>query len=156
MVLFIVIVVILLVLYMFPNIEHEGFETVDKKTEDISIKPLLYEPEKGIITAGSEFIGLPDEIIPPWGENDNYYGEMEILDDGEKGRLGLHFNMCSKSCCSPQYPPSFAMEKDEMVCKNKNNFVQNNYNCNNSWQSAGCVCMTQKQRDFLNNRGGNA
>jgi hypothetical protein len=124
-------------------------EIQDINQNDVPIKPLIYDRHTGLATSASQFIGLPDEIIPPWGstigknENDNLL-------------MGLDNNMCSKSCCSQQYPPPFAMETDELVCKNKDKFVSSNYTCNNAWQDVGCVCMTDNQRNFLAHRGGNS
>lgn len=145
----IVAAIILIAFVVYPTLTKEGFE--EMKQKDVTIKPLLYEKETGIITAGSEFAGVPEEIMLAWGEEDK-----DGLYDGEHGSLGLHYNMCSKSCCSAQYPPAFGTEYDAMVCKNKDKFVPNSYKCNNAWQDSGCVCMTHKQREFLLNRGGNA
>jgi hypothetical protein len=140
--------------YMCSSKEH--FTNEYTKQEDIVINPMVYDKTTGIVTSASEFVGLPDEIIPPWGPNDAEFGKAEILDDGMNGFMGLHYNMCSKSCCSQQYPPSFILEHDESVCESNDKFVGNTYKCNNAWQSSGCVCMSEKQRNFLANRGGNA
>jgi hypothetical protein len=92
----------------------------------------------------------------PWSANTNGYGEMDILDDGENGNAGLHFNMCSPSCCSPQYPTPFPLPVDPMICMSGQEFVPSSYSCRNESQNAGCVCMTQEQSEFLGSRGGNA
>ena len=92
----------------------------------------------------------------PWSANTNDYGEMDILDDGNNGNSGLQFNMCSKSCCSPQYPPPFPLPVDTMVCMSGQEFVPSSYTCRNEMQNAGCVCMTKEQSEFLGSRGGNA
>jgi hypothetical protein len=95
--------------------------------------------------------------MSPWyqaytGNLKNYY----LLDDGAGGSAGLQFNMCSKSCCSEQYPLPFKMPVDSAVCASKSEFVPNNYMCNNAWQDTGCVCMTKDQANFIGSRGGNA
>ena len=116
---------------------------------NIPSKPLLYDSNTGVITDASEFIGLPDEIVPPWGPSD-------IPDDSMNNVMDLRHNMCSKSCCSNQYPPPFLLDHDAMVCNNNDTFVGNTYKCNNAWQNSGCVCLTDTQRDFLAKRGGNS
>lgn len=92
-------------------------------------------------------IGISDSDIP-----DNLY----FLDDGANGEMGLHNNLCSKSCCSDQYPTPFKLNPDKSVCENKGEFVPNNIMCNNAYQDSGCLCLTKKQAKFLGNRGGNA
>ena len=144
----IVVAIILVLFFVYPKLTKEGFDAEETRQKEVSIKPLLYEKHTGVISAGSEFVGVPDVIIPPWGESDG-------LDDGAGGSMELQYNMCSKSCCSPQYPPAFGTDYDALVCKNKDQFVASGYRCNNSWQDSGCLCMTKKQRDFLSNRGGN-
>ncbi len=69
------------------------------------------------------------------------YGEIDILDDGMNGNAGLHYNLCSKSCCSLQYPPPYGVVKtDPQLCNSKTEFVASNYVCNNGWQDTGCLC----------------
>lgn len=79
-----------------------------------------------------------------------------LLDDGFRGRTGLHTNLCSKACCSSQYPLPFDLKYDPGVCANKDIFVPNNIMCNSSWQDSGCLCLTKDQAKNLYNRGGNA
>ncbi len=127
------------------------------KQVDYPIYPQVYDRLTGQITDASEFIGLPEEIYPAdGGKSIANYGAIDKLDDGYNGAAGLNYNMCSKSCCSPQYPPPFALESDAVVDSMKGKFVPNNYACNNSWNNSGCVCMTKKQHNYLESRGGNA
>ena len=136
-----------------PNNKQDASEL---KQEDIPTPVMLYDRNTGIVTAASEFVGLPDEIEPATGSKlVSNYGRVDRLDDGYNGGMGLNYNMCSKSCCSQQYPPPFELEKDVMVEKMKDKFVPNNYMCNNAWNNSGCVCMTSKQRDYIEGRGGN-
>jgi len=81
----------------------------------------------------------------------NYY----FLDDGAGGEMSIQHNLCSKSCCSEQYPTSFKQQYDPYVCGAKDQFVPSNIFCNNATQSAGCLCLSKKQAQFLYNRGGN-
>lgn len=81
----------------------------------------------------------------------NYY----FLDDGANGEMSVQNNLCSKSCCSQQYPTPFKQKSDPFVCGNKNKFVPSRMFCSNSFQDAGCMCLTRNQAKFLDNRGGN-
>lgn len=119
--------------------------------EDKDVPPIYDRGTASIIT-GSEFLGVPEHIDPAWGAT---YGEVDKLDDGNNGMYGLNYAMCSKSCCSPQYPPPFEVDKDVVVDKMKGEFVPSQYMCNNAWQDSGCVCMTKNENNFLSSRGGN-
>jgi hypothetical protein len=167
----VLIVVVLLVLWFiytrYENLNGEPIvitntpnnkqDATEFKQEDSVIHPRVYDRITGQITDASEFIGLPEKIYPANGENIvSNYGVVDKLDDGYNGEMGLNYNMCSKSCCSPQYPTPFELESDEQVNKMKDKFVLNNYACNNAWNNAGCVCMTQEQHKYLSSRGGNA
>jgi hypothetical protein len=137
-----------------PNNKQDATEL---KQTDPKTAPVLYDRKTGVVTAASEFVGLPSEILPAWGsESVTNYGKIDRLDDGYNGAMGLNYNMCSKSCCGPQYPPPFNLEEDEMVKKMKDQFVPNNYSCNNAWNNTGCVCLTKKQHQYIGSRGGNA
>lgn len=81
----------------------------------------------------------------------NYY----YLDDGAGGEMSIQHNLCSKSCCSEQWPTPFKQKYDPYVCANKDKFVPSQTMCNNSFQDTGCLCLTKKQQSFLYNRGGN-
>ena len=133
-----VVIALGLIYYYYTSTEPftEGKSNNFELTQsDMPIHPLKYEPELGLITAASDFVGLPSTIMPPWGENINDYGKSEILDDGAMGNAGFGFNMCSKSCCSPQYPPPFALPTDDLVAKSKSKFVPSSYACNNGWDN---------------------
>lgn len=147
----VLVVVGVVLLIWLASRNREGFEATEESQPEVAIRPLLYDRETGIATTASEFVSLPDEVIPAWGTS------LEEHDNDEEGMLSsLQNNMCSKSCCSQQYPPPHMLDHDAMVCANKDKFVPNDYKCNNSWQDSGCVCMTEKQKDFLARRGGNA
>ena len=111
----------------------------------------------GTIMSGQDFIGTNIKI----GDNEDIVQhstpiDSHLLNDGMDGTFLLHNNLCSKSCCSEQYPVPFKLQYDKYVCQNKNEFVPSNYICNNSMQDSGCLCLTKKQGNFLYNRGGNA
>lgn len=111
-------------------------------------------PQTGTLMDGPGFERpLPDEpvierssVIPS-----NYY----FLDDGANGEFSVQHNLCSKSCCSEQWPTPFKQKYDPYVCNNKDKFVPSNVFCNNSFQDSGCLCLSKKQASFLYNRGGN-
>ena len=125
---------------------------MDETQREIVINPPYNNPDTRTIMAGSGFIPQKD-IIPAWGNN---YGLTDDLDDGEGGNMGMHYNLCSPSCCSAQYPTPHKLEKDPLVCGREDEFLPTPYTCNNAWQNSGCVCATKKQVNFLTNRGGNA
>jgi len=127
------------------------------KQPEVAPAITLYDRHTGSAVSGSEFVGLPQEIEPANGAATvANYGAVDRLDDGYNGAGGLNYNVCSKSCCGPQYPPPFALEEDEFVAKNKDKYVPNNYMCNNAWNNSGCVCMTKDQREYISSRGHNA
>jgi hypothetical protein len=139
------------------NSPNNNQDATELSQPDPPIQPRVYDRLTGQITDASEFIQLPKEIYPTTGGAPVVnYGFVQKLDDGYNGEMGLNYNMCSKACCSPQYPPPFALESDAMVESMKDKFVPNNYACNNAWNNAGCVCMTKEQRSYLESRGGNA
>ena len=141
---------------------REGFNTSapqfvqDRVYSEPQIIP-AYTDNDGTLMDGYNFVPQKD-IIPAWGDT---YGVADTIDnndlsDGLGGSYTLANNLCSKSCCSNQYSTPFNVPEDSFVCNNKNDFVPNDYVCNNSWQDAGCLCLTKDQYKFINSRGGNA
>lgn len=129
-----------------------GVPVEELKQEEIVARPPYLDHETGTIMSGSGFLP-PREVIPPWGEVK--YGDLDPLDDGESGNYGLHFNMVSPACCSDQWPTPHKLPYEKEVCGNKDKFATTPYFGQNSWQNSGCVCVTENQRNFLVNRGGN-
>lgn len=70
------------------------------------------------------------------------------------GYYGLNHNLCSKSCCSMQYPTPFLITTERP--KNIEKYVSSNYTCRNSYQDTGCLCMTKNQKRILETRGNNS
>lgn len=147
-----VLLVILALYLLCPSSNSENFAGEGGYTLN---DPKLYEPQLNQQLDNSPFVGLPDELVVPWAKNQDGYGEVDMLDDGMNGNAGLNFNMCSKSCCSPQYPPPFPLGSDPLICNSEDEFVPSSYKCNNGWQDSGCLCMTKEQALFLNKRGNN-
>lgn len=79
----------------------------------------------------------------------------DFLPDGNNGQNSIQHNLCSRSCCSTQYPTPFALKEDPFVAANKDDYIPSNYFCNNVYQDSGCLCLTKDQHKFLNGRGGN-
>ena len=113
---------------------------VDTRTGSLSDGPGM---ERGQVD------GVTPEIMQRIPSN------LYFLDDGANGELSVANNLCSKSCCSEQWPTPFAQKSDPFVCANKDKFVPSKMFCSNSFQDAGCLCLTKKQNAFLNMRGGN-
>ncbi len=140
-------------------------EDTKPKTYQYGFKPKSFYPAISEQVYNDNYIELPKladypflntKTMYPWEKNTGGYGETDILDDGGKGNFGLNFNMCSKACCSQQYPPPFSITPDDFVLRSGQEFVPSSYTCNNGWQDSGCLCMTKDQALFLNRRGGNA
>ena len=136
--------------------KNNDIETENNINNPYSNKKYYYN-NIGTIMSGQDFIGTNikiadnDESGQYLMPNNNY-----TLDDGKDGAFLLHNNMCSKSCCSEQYPVPFKLQYDKYVCQNKNELVPSSYTCNNSMQDSGCLCLTKTQGSFIYNRGGNA
>lgn len=87
---------------------------------------------------------LPNKIINLSDKNKNSYGEMDILDDDNNKIIGFNYNMCSKSCCTSQYPTPFKLLNDPLLCSSNKEFIPSSYTCNNGWQDSGCLCLTKE------------
>ena len=87
--------------------------------------------------------------------------DLYYLDDGNNNMASVHHNICSKACCSTQYPVPFMQNVSSDLCEyNKDNenyaeYVPSQYFCSNVFNESGCLCMTKFQQDHLNRRGGN-
>lgn len=137
----IIILVVLIIYFLIPKNEYftnkEGFGAppfeIERVYEDPLIIPDYTNLENGTIMSGTNFIPQ-NEVVPAWGEQ---YGVAETLDnnelsDGQGGSYTLNNNICSKSCCSNQYPTPFALPYDSFICNNKDELLPSNYVCNNT------------------------
>lgn len=172
----VVILIALCVIIFFTTFKNENSQDKDNKKiekydsvngqlqpekketkEDYSY---LYDKKTGMLMSGEEFnkSNVFERFIRPYDENiaeDVVPSDSLLLDDGDNGRMGLTSNMCSKLCCSAQYPVPIKLENDGRL-KNIENLVPTNIMCNNAWQSAGCSCVTKDQANFISSRGGNS
>lgn len=157
---FIIIGILLLLFYlMTPDMfsktfNFEKFEqqnnTVDVNNDNMQNVPNVSNMSK------IEFNNVADDGMNiPIKIGNAEFGNNYFLDDGNNGNMVLTSSLCSKSCCSPQYPTPFSLPVDPMVCNSDKKFIPTNYTCNNGWQDTGCLCMTIDQAKFLGARGGN-
>ncbi len=150
------VVVILLYNIVFPMFS-EGFsgDSSPMPVAQDGYNPNLYAPVLSDAIVQSPFPSLPDKVVYPWDHNTGNYGKVDGILGGENGLAGFNYNLCSPSCCSPQFPTPFASGVDSMVCASEDQFVPTSYTCNNAWQNSGCLCMTENQARLLTTRGGN-
>ena len=133
------------------NYKREMFEH-DKVTGEEQTP--FVDPQAGAVISGPGFEkGEMDDVYQPAAAQipSNYY----FLDDGADGEMSIQHNLCSPSCCVSQYPTPFKQKYDKFVCDNKDKFVPSRIFCSNTFQDAGCACITKKQAKFIYNRGGN-
>lgn len=144
-------------LFVYPRIGKysEGFADTKDKEASQTTKGPFHDKETGSLMDGPEMenpkIEKPTDNAPN-GIPDNYY----LLDDGSNGSMSIQNNLCSRSCCSEQYPTPHKLSHDAAVCGNKNEYVPSQVMCNNAFQDSGCLCLTKDQAKFLTSRGGNA
>ena len=157
----IIVVVVVVIYFLFIRRNTESFGSIPiaiervEADEQIIIPPQYIQPD-GTIMGGPDLL-LPNEIIPAWGSR---YGIADtIFSNDLTGENAIDYTLsnpiCSKSCCSDQYSTPFAIPEDPLICNNRNNFVPNNMYCNNSWQDAGCLCMTREEANMIHTRGNN-
>jgi hypothetical protein len=144
--LILLILVIIYIIYIQKNDEVEPFGEL---REPIPSDQNITVNETRM--TGSEFAGYPH--YEPWDDIYRNPSAGYLLDDNNEGKFS--YPICSKACCSPQYPPPFEIPIDEWLAKNIDKYVPSRYTCNNSWEDTGCLCMTDKQREYLEGRGNN-
>ncbi len=116
-------------------------------------RPPTVKPEIGMMIDGPGHEKSMGSVY--WPEHGSIPSNYYFLDDGADGEMSMQHNLVSKSCCSPQWPTPFKTSADPYVCGNKGKFVGSRMFGSNSFQDAGCVCVSQKQAKFIYNRGGN-
>lgn len=87
---------------------------------------------------------------------ENFNTKKSHLSNNKKVDLA----MCSPSCCSTQFPPSFDTGSDPRIKPGDigTKYFPSNFNClGNEYNGVGssCACITKEQHDFLSSRGGN-
>lgn len=150
----VIVLIVIFVLFLNSNKEKlENVKSVNPAPSELIYNPKMFQPDVNKQVKDNNYIQLPEFSNAPWKENVKDYGLTDALSPVD---MGLNFNMCSKSCCSQQYPPPFSVTPDDFVLMSNKDFVPTSYSCNNGWQDSGCLCMTKEQALFLNRRGNNA
>ena len=143
------------------GVPEEAIKALDS-TDEISVGPEV-SAEKNSVMDGRGFLASPlDPASSPVSSvsGDTVPSNYYFLDDGDDGRMSVQHNLCSRSCCSDQYPTPFKLKHDPYVCNAKNKdgsskYIPSRVMCNNTFQDSGCLCLTKEQGEFLYNRGGN-
>lgn len=140
-------------------VKKESFTAEQMPQQQVSAEKLdmnkpFVNPQVGSLMDGpgfekGEVDGISQEALSTIPSN--YY----FLDDGQNGAMSIQHNLCSKSCCSAQWPTPFKLKHDSYVCGNKQQYVPSKLMCNNSFQDSGCLCLTKDQAQFIYNRGSN-
>jgi hypothetical protein len=80
--------------------------------------------ETAAMVDGPGFEKTEDELSGieeiPVSAPSNYY----FLDDGADGEMSIQHNLCSKSCCSEQWPTPFKLKYDPYVCGSKDGLTK--------------------------------
>ena len=146
--------------YIRPILNNESFENGNKSMPAPVQRPHGPVQKQRIAHNVGSIVAGPGYETPDYGRvfqpstssvPSNYY----FLDDGDGGHMSIQYNLCSKSCCSKQWPLPFKLKEDAYVCANKDKFVPSRIMCNNSFQDSGCLCLTKDQARFIYNRGNN-
>jgi len=119
-----------------PNGEMAMEEAVPDKNHP------FVNPETGALLDGPGFEkGEVEGVSQEVRENipSNYY----FLDDGAGGEMSIQHNLCSKSCCSEQWPTPFKQKYDPYVCGSKDKFSSSGYFCSNSFQNSGLIARSE-------------
>ena len=152
----IVFIVIVALLYFLCSIKtNEGMENMPTMLDSSLYNPNSFQPGLAREIGRDKFVELNQIVDPPWANdvgNNAKYGEVDAL---LPARMGLNYNLCSKSCCSQQWPVPFSLAPDKLVTESGKEYVPSSYTCNNAWQDTGCLCMEKDQALFLNSRGMN-
>ena len=158
-------IVIVVCIWLYQKYTRpQSTENFVQNASVMSNEPVYMDEDTGSIMTSPDFI--PSDIVPAWGSpvrdahvkfDDAEFGDKfgSIDSATQIGNNSMEFNLCSKSCCSDQYPVPFGLPTDPQVCANKDKFTPSNYMCNNAWNDSGCLCMTKKQSHYINEHGGN-
>ncbi|ARF09863.1 hypothetical protein Indivirus_4_35 [Indivirus ILV1] len=160
----VVVIVVVVVVLLLRSRKSEGFDgksaVLEVATPATTVAPVAPQDSKVGVTVGSLVDGPGSENGPSPVLSriysdipDSYY----FLDDGANGEMSVQNNLCSKSCCSAQWPTPFKQKSDPYVCDGLKNgkYVPSRMMCSNTFQDAGCLCLTKDQGQFLYNRGRN-
>jgi len=177
----VVLVIVVVVILLFINnlcsqSMSEGFENDNNTTirgqdsettnygsvsqsSNMNNEALIYDNVTGSVMTGTQFmentgIIAPRWIPPAWAPDANgpsSTGELNTSDYENDPRM--LYNKCSLSCCSEQYPTPFQGGKDPLVVdeNGKSRYMSSDYTCTNNTGGTGCLCMSEKQLNGLQN-----
>ncbi len=155
-ILVVVIIVLLCIKYCKSRMD-EAFDSSNTFNPSSNQAAPIVNPRAGALLDGPGDAGLGADSVKGISQDSlsiipsNYY----FLDDGAGGAESIQHNLCSKSCCSEQFPTPFKQKFDPFVCSARDKFVPTNIMCNNGFQDVGCSCISKEQATFMANRGGN-
>lgn len=157
-VIFVAILLVVIFVFMVYNKKTENFEVnivpvemegVEKRKESPKIKVEVDTIVDGPGYEEGHVDGVDQSVtgkVP---------ADFFFINDGADGKYSITSNLFSKSCCSTQWPVPFHQKYDPFVCGNKDEYVGSNIFGSNTFQDAGCACLTKDQAKFLYNRGDN-
>jgi hypothetical protein len=147
-ILIIIFIIIIVIIFFFSNKERYTNSTMEVNSKYQKSPKMVYDTT----TLMDQDYIPPTIIYPPWSANPSSFNKLS----GEDSTYMMtHYNQVSKACCSPQFPVPFALDSDVNILNQKKDFALSPYFGNNASQNSGCLCITNKQKDFLVNRGGN-
>ena len=89
-------------------------------------------------------------------EQEDFKADMNNLFTGEP--KSIFNNKCSRSCCiNTGWPYPKELLENDIDPEELKTYVPNNFSCSlGSDINGGCICMTQKDKDYLMNKAGNS
>ena len=102
-------------------------------------------------------------IIMPYLEKSFNLDKMAIRENLEnilnKAIFPIDQNKCSRSCCraNTSWPVPKELLENDIDSEELKMYVPNNFSCTDGpTNKSGCLCMTQKDMDYLTNKAGNS
>ena len=74
---------------------------------------------------------VDEDLKIPYKYKNATYGDNYFIDDGGDGNIALTSSLCSKSCCTKQYPLPFDLQTDKLVDDKGVEYITTGYTCNN-------------------------
>jgi len=86
---------------------------------------------------------------------ENFYSNINFQNNDDKNLVKIDKEKCSRNCCGiTQWPVPSEMVNNSIPQDEMKNYIPSNFSCNFG-DASGCVCLTQKDSDYLNNHGNN-
>ena len=150
--LLIVVIAVVLIWFVLPMLNCNNKEHLTLCDENGCRDAQDIQNETGLIVA-QDSSNIRKAYEADEFNNEENEGDIvtDMIVDPRVENASLLNSQCSPDCCDKQWPTPFNVKRDPSVCGK--DFVPSNYTCNNSWNNAGCLCMTRDASDVLNNRG---